>query len=224
MGQTWCSKRRVKCAALYVGAWTLFGVFSAVRVYYAQLLWDKPVAWELALKRSFKEVFSYAVCVIGVLWLCGRVKACFTTCRARWIVLHLLGASLFSLAHLTAVSWLESGELSVQTGEILTFGYLFGRLSVHYAASNFVEYWIIVFAHLGWQYYQGYRERERQAAALATELAQARLHALRMQINPHFLFNTLNTISSLVHQNPDAADRMIVRLSQLLRTTLDRCD
>jgi LytS/YehU family sensor histidine kinase len=59
---------------------------------------------------------------------------------------------------------------------------------------------------------------------LATELVQARLQALRMQLNPHFLFNTLNTISALIHENPDAADRMIVRLSELLRRTLDRGD
>lgn len=223
MAQSWCSRKRAQCAAIYAGAWTAFGVLSAVKVYYTQLLWDKPVPWELAFRRSFKEVFSYAVCVLGVLWLCGRLKP-LAGRRGRWVLLHVLGAAVFSVAHLTLVSWLESGERSVQTGEMLTFTYLFGQLSVHYAASNFVEYWIVVFAHLGWQYYQGYRERERQAAALATELVQARLQALRMQINPHFLFNTLNTISALIHENPDAADRMIVRLSGLLRRTLDRGD
>ena len=224
MAQSWCSRKRAQCAAVYAGAWTAFGILSSVKTYYTQLLWDKPVPWELAFRRSFKEVFSYAVCVVGVLWLCGRLMHWFGERRARWMLLHVLGAAAFSLAHLTFVSWLEAGERSVQTGEMLTFGYLFGQLSVHYAASNFIEYWIIVFAHLGWQYYRGYRERERQAAALATELVQARLQALRMQINPHFLFNTLNTISALIHEHPDAADRMVVRLSELLRRTLDRGD
>ncbi len=223
MAQSWCSRKRAQCAAIYAGAWTFFGAISSVKVYYTQLLWDKPITWELAFRRSFKEVFSYAFCVLGVLWLCGRLRMGVGR-RTRWILLHVLGAALFSVAHLTLVSWLESGERSVQTGETLTFTYLFGQLSVHYALSNFVEYWVVVFAHLGWQYYQGYRERERQAAALATELVQARLQALRMQINPHFLFNTLNTISALIHENPDAADRMIVRLSELLRRTLDRGD
>ncbi len=223
MAQSWCSRKRLQCAAIYAGAWAFFGAISSVKVYYTQLLWDKPITWELAFRRSFKEVFSYAFCVLGVLWLCGRLRMGVGR-RTRWILLHVLGAALFSVAHLTLVSWLESGERSVQTGETLTFAYLFGQLSVHYALSNFVEYWVIVFAHLGWQYYQGYRERERQASALATELVQARLQALRMQINPHFLFNTLNTISALIHENPDAADRMIVRLSGLLRRTLDRGD
>jgi two-component system LytT family sensor kinase len=224
MPPSWCSQQRGKCAAIYVGAWTVFGTFTAIKVYYAQLLWDKPVPWELAFRRSFKEVFSYALCVLGALWWCRQLRPWLTEGRSRWISGHLVGAAIFALAHLTIVSCLEAGEKSVQTGEPLTFTYLFGQLALHYSFSSFVEYWIVVFAHLGWQYYQAFRERERQAAALATELVQARLQALRMQINPHFLFNTLNTISALVHENPDAADRMIVRLSELLRRTLDRGD
>jgi len=144
--------------------------------------------------------------------------------RARWFWSHMLGAFVFSVAHVVFVSWLEAGERSVQTGDILTFGYLFEKLIFTYTLSNCFKYWIVVLGHLSWHYYRAYRERERQAAALATELVQARLQALRMQINPHFLFNTLNTISALVHENPDAADRMIVCLSDLLRRTLDRGD
>jgi len=65
------------------------------------------------------------------------------------------------------------------------------------------------------------RQRERQALALQASLAQANLQALRMQLNPHFLFNTLNAISTLIHSDPDAADRMIGHLSELLRASLD---
>jgi two-component sensor histidine kinase len=144
--------------------------------------------------------------------------------RARWFVAHVLGALVFSVAIVALTSLLQAGERSVQTGEILTFNYLFKRLLVTYTISNIFKYWIVVLGHLGWHYYKAYRERERQTAALATELVQARLQALRMQINPHFLFNTLNTISALVHENPEAAERMIARLSELLRRTLDRGD
>jgi two-component sensor histidine kinase len=144
--------------------------------------------------------------------------------RARWFVAHVLGALVFSVAIVALTSLLQAGERSVQTGEILTFSYLFKRLLVTYTISNIFKYWIVVLGHLGWHYYKAFRERERQASALATELVQARLQALRMQINPHFLFNTLNTISALIRENPDAADRMIVRLSELLRRTLDRGD
>jgi hypothetical protein len=64
------------------------------------------------------------------------------------------------------------------------------------------------------------RERARRAANLETELARAQLQLLRLQLEPHFLFNTLHAIGTLVHAEPDAAERMIVLLSDLLRRAL----
>ena len=65
------------------------------------------------------------------------------------------------------------------------------------------------------------QEREKQASELAARLAEAKLQALRMQINPHFLFNALNAISTLVHKDPVAADEMIIDLSDFLRSSLE---
>src|SRR5204862_6618361 len=65
------------------------------------------------------------------------------------------------------------------------------------------------------------QERERRAAELDARLTSAKLQALRMQINPHFLFNTLNSIAALVYVNPRAADEMLGDLSELLRRSLD---
>ncbi len=64
------------------------------------------------------------------------------------------------------------------------------------------------------------RQRERRALELEASLSRARLEALRLQINPHFLFNTLNAISSLIHTRPDTADEMTGSLSELLRASL----
>ena len=66
--------------------------------------------------------------------------------------------------------------------------------------------------------------RERHAIALEASLAQAKLQALRMQINPHFLFNTLNAIATLVHTSPHTADEMISDLSELFRASLESSD
>ncbi|HEX7652875.1 MAG TPA: sensor histidine kinase [Verrucomicrobiae bacterium] len=65
------------------------------------------------------------------------------------------------------------------------------------------------------------RQRERQTLALEAQLVEARLHALRMQLHPHFLFNTLNAISTLVQTNPTLASEMIGSLGQMLRQALD---
>jgi LytS/YehU family sensor histidine kinase len=71
-------------------------------------------------------------------------------------------------------------------------------------------------------YYREAQARAVKEATLETRLVEARLRTLEAELHPHFLFNTLHAISSLVHTNPDAADRMISRLSDLLRLTFDR--
>jgi LytS/YehU family sensor histidine kinase len=71
-------------------------------------------------------------------------------------------------------------------------------------------------------YYRETQDRAVKEAQLETRLVEARLRTLEAELHPHFLFNTLHAISTLVHTNPDAADRMISRLSDLLRITFDR--
>jgi two-component sensor histidine kinase len=82
-------------------------------------------------------------------------------------------------------------------------------------------YWCIACICWVTNHFQEAGERERRTLELETRLSQANLQALKMQLQPHFLFNTLNAISSLIHENPRAADDMIGSLSHFLRTTLD---
>jgi sensor histidine kinase YesM len=82
-------------------------------------------------------------------------------------------------------------------------------------------YWIILLLHQGVEYYRAIQEAKLRASRLETRLAEARLEALRNQLHPHFLFNTLNSISALIHISPRAADTMIARLGDFLRITLD---
>src|SRR3984957_11062517 len=81
-------------------------------------------------------------------------------------------------------------------------------------------FWLVFALFRGVGYYQRLREREQMASRLEAQLVQARLQALQMQLNPHFLFNTLNSVSSLMRSDPDGADEMLERLSSLLRITL----
>ncbi len=86
--------------------------------------------------------------------------------------------------------------------------------------TDIVIFWIVFALFRGIGYYQQFREREQMASRLEAQLVQARLQALQMQLNPHFLFNTLNCVSSLMRSDPDSADEMLERLSSLLRITL----
>lgn len=79
---------------------------------------------------------------------------------------------------------------------------------------------VLAIAH-NWQAAQREREREQRAAELERRLAEARLTSLTRQLQPHFLFNTLNAIASLVRRSPEQAENMVIDLSELLRRTLD---
>jgi LytS/YehU family sensor histidine kinase len=89
---------------------------------------------------------------------------------------------------------------------------------------NVLIYWVILSVAHAIGLYRKFQERVTRTAELEKRLIEARLQALQMQLNPHFLFNTLHAISALMHQDVDAADRMITRLSQLLRHALESTD
>ena len=92
------------------------------------------------------------------------------------------------------------------------------------SSRSVVGYLLLVGMAHAVKYAQAVRERELAQAQLETQLAQGQLHALKMQLHPHFLFNTLHAISTLVHSSPDQAERMIASLSEMLRATLARHD
>jgi signal transduction histidine kinase len=83
------------------------------------------------------------------------------------------------------------------------------------------KYWVIVGVYYAFDYYRRYREREVRTSQLEAQLATSQLQALKMQLQPHFLFNALHSVSMLNLTDADAANRVLVKLSELLRFTLD---
>lgn len=86
---------------------------------------------------------------------------------------------------------------------------------------NVLVYFGILITGLAVQYYHDLQRQQLAAARLQTRLSEARLQTLRMQLHPHFLFNTLNTISNLTERDPRDARRVIARLGELLRRALE---
>jgi two-component system, LytTR family, sensor kinase len=84
------------------------------------------------------------------------------------------------------------------------------------------KYWVFMGLYYAFDYHRRFREREVAAAQLETQLATAQLQALRMQLHPHFLFNALHSAAMLTMMDPEGAHRVLVQLSALLRSTLDR--
>jgi hypothetical protein len=91
-------------------------------------------------------------------------------------------------------------------------------------ALNAVMFLIAALLYHALVYYSAYRDRSRREAALEVELARFRLHVLQQQLQPHFLFNALHTISALMTEDVVTARRVLAQLGDLLRTALDRMD
>jgi len=99
---------------------------------------------------------------------------------------------------------------------------LFRRLFVARFYYSFLQAWVLVGLYLAVTYYQEYRERERRAGELEARLSESQLQVLAMQLNPHFLFNALQSVAELMHTDVNAADRMLTGLSELLRLSFSR--
>jgi two-component system LytT family sensor kinase len=144
----------------------------------------------------------------------------------RTVLPHLARMALLAPAQIVTtytVHWLGLTLVGHQPrGTLWTFlvglsgGIVWGTLT------GFLYYWLILGVQAAFIYQRMYREQQVAAAELEGRLTEARLEALRLQLHPHFLFNTLNAISAFVGVDPERARRMIARLGELLRRTLDR--
>lgn len=142
--------------------------------------------------------------------------------RSRWVrplLLHaLLSVAVASLHGVVVASvrvWLQAQwGLQPQWGASVA-EHLFRNIDLHVPI-----YWALVGLQHAVDYHREVRARDVAAAQVETRLVEAQLQALHRQVHPHFLFNTLHAISALLHRDPDTADRMIERLSDMLRVTL----
>ena len=136
----------------------------------------------------------------------------------RSLPVHVLSGVVIGFVHASATAvfvW-----LGVRRAENEPLSMFFRSMAISRFHVELLMYFAILGVTLAIDYQRKYRDRAVQAGALATELAQARLRALKMQLHPHFLFNTLHAITVLVDEDPSAARRMVARLGELLRHTL----
>jgi sensor histidine kinase YesM len=136
-------------------------------------------------------------------------------------VAHVITGSLIHLVYIATVQQirplfavlLDSPYIARPTTRILFMQTYLGAL---------LMYTLMVLVSHGVLYYRRWRERELRASRLEAQLAQAQLEMLRMQLHPHFLFNTLHSVSALMHSDVKAADRILALLGDLLRDSLDK--
>jgi signal transduction histidine kinase len=219
--QTWqLFQHRWVRRCLYLGFWTFLGLCNICQAYIDRLAVGRPCVWPERLVTGLSDWYIWAAITPFILRLARRFPFERSTWR-RSLAVHLLGSVLAALTVATGLAlalWLGGGEpfrswgLRKSLSEII-----FGPYFIFYLWI----YWAIVGIRHAWEYYVRYRERDLQASRLAGQLAEAQLEALKLQLQPHFLFNALNAISALMHQDVELADRMVARLGELLRRTLD---
>jgi hypothetical protein len=199
--------------------WTILGLAFAGQLYLSRSKIGDPVTWSFALGRALADWYAFAILSIPAIWIARRFPLAGPG-RMASVMIHLAAGAMFSVAWMllrAAIEhWQSRGELYP-----VEFGAAFSRALVATFFFNFLIYWGVVVVQHALDYYGKFHEREVVTAELEMRLAEARLQALQMQLNPHFLFNTLNAVSSLMQKDVEAADRVIAKLSDLLRYTLE---
>jgi hypothetical protein len=203
------ARRRLVAAGCLSAAAVLFT--GQVRAEYWYI--GRQLSWARALAVSLADWELWTLLAPAVLALAARVPVS----RARLfraLAVHI-PASL-ALAMIKVVAEARAVRAILGAGPVA-----FGVNKLYMAV---LIYWAIVAAVQYAEQRRLVRVRELQTSRLETELARAQIDALRMQLHPHFLFNTLNTISGLMREDVEAADAMLTQLGDLLRLTLQNED
>jgi len=199
----------------WLGIWALL----TFHMYIYSRSRGEPLSWPWTVTR-LSEHLLWGVITPGILWLCWR----FPLSGERWrsaVPLNVLIACAVSAAFVFP-SQLARFLLS----DALAEPSLYQPLSWTVFARSFVGALLLYIdpflAAQAVHYAREVKSRELRASKLEARLAEAQLQVLRMQLHPHFLFNTLHTISALMHKDVKAADRMLALLGDLLRDSFDK--
>ncbi|HMB56841.1 MAG TPA: histidine kinase [Arenimonas sp.] len=207
-------KTATLCLVIFVW-WTLNGLATGAEWMTMLDAAGHQVSWSKAMPASVIGAWGWMPLTLGLVWLVrrypvehGRIaRALAIQAAAVALIVVLRAIYIYGLD-----GWLHWYDAPPTFSEVL----------LQSVWNNLFQAWLIIGVAHALLLSERVRERERQTITLQSQLADARLSALASQLNPHFLFNALNSIAELVHRDADAADRMIVGLSALLRSSLEK--
>ncbi len=208
-------KQWVRVWAVGFVLWTVLALLSATgwHVYMASM--GTPEGWVQLLAWSITVSFIWSLLTPVVYELAQR----FTFDRNSWttaLPVHLVACVALTFLASAAIVLLDPIVTWTPEKHVPFFAHTLSR-----AFMDFQRYWYIVLITQAIAYYGKYRERELQSSQLEAQLALAQLEVLKIQLEPHFLFNTLNSIAALARNDGLAAENMTLQLADLLRFSLD---
>jgi len=214
-GKQWMKTRpgRVALAAL---AWTLLGCVFALPDLSA------GAGWRHALLLSLTLWWSWGMVTPLILWADRQIPVSSKQ-LARRVLAHFLPSLLVASLYVYLLGAVRATFGMNDWNGLPSIRFLVDALRGMFLW-NWLVYWLILGAWQAYRYYDHYIAVELRLERLEKNFSEARLNALRMQLDPHFLFNALNTISSQVERDPKLARRMIEHLGDLLRLSLESKD
>jgi two-component system, LytTR family, sensor kinase len=199
--------------------WTMLALSYAASSVFSSISEGHPAQWFRALAWNFSDFYLWMLLTPVVSWL-GRTSA-GQGWRRFWL-LHLPCSILLAAGQslvMLSIFWGLCGPSS--QGNERTFADLLHIEAVYKFHLALLIYWLMLVVVRGMASRHLLKDERLRNAQLETQLAQSQLQVLRMQLQPHFLFNTLNAISALALADPPQAKLMIARLSDFLRLTLE---
>jgi two-component system, LytTR family, sensor kinase len=199
---------------------TGLAVFSTLMAYQVSRYWERPspIMNLAALNAAYWVMWGLFTPIIM------RLAMRFRFDGGRWpraLAVHIPAVVLFVGLHLAGMQLVRRSLVGWDKFK-LGFWALFRNDFIQYLDWEMMTYWAITALALASAYYRESQERAVRTAKLETRLVEAQLQTLQRQLQPHFLFNTLHAISTLMHRDVESADRMLSRLSELLRLTLHK--
>src|SRR6266403_1872435 len=209
-------KRSVRFGLIW-GIWTIAALFFATQAYVMYFREEKAIPFKRALLAEGLACALWALATPLVLWLARRYCVERNNWRRR-VPFHLLTG----LGLITVLMVIDYVLYMTFTGRASTLTPLkIFQFIIYFVDRWLLIYFVIMLSSHALNYYESFRKGELNAAQLRTQLAQSQLEALKMQLHPHFLFNTLHSISALLNKDVPAARSMITRLGDFLRLTLE---
>jgi signal transduction histidine kinase len=212
-------RRYVVEAAIILAAWTVFGLILTSQIYIAATVGGRTPPLIIILRSNMLTSYLWALETVVVFSLARHVPLERRHLLLR-IAVHIVAALVISAARIAYQFELMGPPPGPPLGPPRSFSSFFWN-NTH---TNLLNYALFLGIAHAVMYYERFREGERNAERLAAGLTEARLQALKMQLQPHFLFNTLNAISALIPAEAQPARRMVSRLGDLLRIALEHED
>jgi two-component system, LytTR family, sensor kinase len=211
--------------------WTVLSTVLAIQDY---LIWVSSPAkfsgWTAIFFNSYPYFYTWFALSPFIFFFGRKFGFGRREKNLRNLVIHSFLSVLFAAGYL-AMTLLFVVPRLYDEYDLATFYREFDKRVYVVGHFQVIVYWAILGVCVSFDNYKKFRERETEAARLQmrstkleSQLAKAQLDALKMQLHPHFLFNTLHAISALIEDHPKRARRMIARLGELLRSTLDISD